>query len=115
ASHNRSLDDKIAPFLPPDWTKGPNVSTITFRELLTHRAGFRSTANTDYAGLKGQIATGVTSANKATAMYNNLNFALFRVLLPYMEGFSDPGAATRDAVTSAFYVDYIRKNVLQPA
>jgi hypothetical protein len=36
-----SIDSRIAPFLPPDWVKGPGIDTITFRELLTHRAGFR--------------------------------------------------------------------------
>lgn len=116
--HSLTIDSKIAPFLPPDWTKGPNVDTITFRELLTHRAGFRQSgaqSNNTYAGLQQQIATGVTLANKAQPLYNNLNFAIFRVLLPYMEGFNDPGPATRDAATSTFYADYIRKNVLEPA
>jgi len=114
ANHNRDLDDEIAPFLPPDWTEGNNVDTITFRELLTHRSGFRQ-GDDSYAGLKAQIAAGVTTLNKAQAVYNNLNFSIFRVLLPYMEGFNDPGAATRDAATAAFYVDYIRQNVLEPA
>lgn len=116
ANHNLTIDDEIAPFLPPDWAQGPNVGTITFRELLTHRAGFRNPSSpTDYASLQAQIATGVMTPNKTQAMYNNLNFAIFRVLLPYMEGFNDPGAATRDAVTSTFYVNYIRQNVLEPA
>jgi len=118
ANHNRTIDDKIAPFLPPDWTTGANVDTITFRELLTHRAGFRNSglqSNNTYAGLQAQIAAGVTVPNKAQPLYNNLNFAIFRVLLPFMEGFNDPGAATRDSATSAFYGDYIRQNVLEPA
>ena len=41
ASHHLSIDSRISPFLPPDWVKGPGIDTITFRELLTHRAGFR--------------------------------------------------------------------------
>jgi CubicO group peptidase (beta-lactamase class C family) len=118
ANHDRTIDDEIGPFLPPDWSIGPNVTTITFRELLTHRAGFRepgAQVNNTYAGLQDQLGEGVTLSNKAQAQYNNLNFAIFRVLLPYMEGFNDPGPATRDAVTAAFYVDYIRQNVLAPA
>lgn len=113
AAHNRSIGDKIAPFLPPDWTKGQNINTITFQELLTHRAGFRETDNS-YAGLKQQIADGVLLSDKATPLYDNTNFAIFRVLLPFMEGFNDPGAATRDAVTAAFYVNYIKQHVLTP-
>ena len=41
ARHHRSTGSRIWPFLPPDWVKGPGVGTITFGELLTHRAGFR--------------------------------------------------------------------------
>jgi CubicO group peptidase (beta-lactamase class C family) len=112
AKHNRTIDDKIAPFLPPDWTKGPNIDTITFKQLLTHSAGFRETDNS-YGGLKQQIADGVKLTDK-TPLYDNTNFAIFRVLLPFMEGFSDPGPATRDTATSKFYVDYIRQHVLNP-
>ena len=41
ARHHLSIDSRIWPFLPPDWVRGPGIDTITFRELLTHRAGFR--------------------------------------------------------------------------
>ena len=41
ARRHLSIDSWISPFLPPDWVKGPGVGTITFGELLTHRAGFR--------------------------------------------------------------------------
>ena len=41
ARQHLSIDSPISPFLPPDWVKGPGVDTITFRELLTHQAGFR--------------------------------------------------------------------------
>ena len=111
--HNRTIDDKIAPFLPPDWSKGPNVDTITFKDLLRHSAGFRET-DSSYAGLQQQIADGVKLIDK-TPKYDNTNFAIFRVLLPFMEGFNDPGPATRDAATSKFYIDYIRQHVLSPA
>ena len=41
ARRHLGIDSQISPFLPPDWVKGPGVDTITFRDLLTHRAGFR--------------------------------------------------------------------------
>lgn len=41
ARHHLSIDSRIWPFLPPDRVRGPGIDTITFRELLTHRAGFR--------------------------------------------------------------------------
>ncbi len=120
AKHNLTIDDKISPYLPSDWTRGQNIETITFKELLTHKAGFRNTDNqtgNEYPGLQQQIAGGVTLPNKAMAKYNNLNFGMFRVLLPYMEGFSDPDPdpATRASALAKFYIDYIQKNVLQPA
>lgn len=115
--HNLTIDSKIASFLPPDWTQGPNVASISFRELLTHRAGFRDNgngANTTYAVLKQQIADGVQLANKGVPLYNNLNFAIFREILPFMEGFNDPGPATRAAATASFYINYMRQHVFQP-
>ncbi len=89
ARHHLTIESKIASFLPPDWIQGPNVGTITFHQLLTHSAGFRG-GDTGYEGLRQQIQAGVQLADKKKAVYNNLNFAIFRVLLPYMEGFSDP-------------------------
>ncbi len=112
-----TIDDKITSFLPPDWTEGPNVETITFKDLLTHRAGFRENGNgshTTYAVLQQQIADGVKLSDKAVASYNNNNFAIFRILLPYIAGFKDPGPATRATATADFYINYMRQNVFQP-
>ncbi len=115
ARHHLSIESPIAPFLPPDWVQGPNVSSITFRQLLTHSAGFRDNGgNTSYEGLQQQIKRGVLPANQQKPVYNNLNFAIFRVLLPYMEGFSDPGPDTRPQATADFYIGYMRQHVFQP-
>ncbi len=113
ARHHLSIDSKIAPFLPPDWIHGANMDTITFRQLLTHRAGFRD-GSMSYEGMEQQVKRGVQLADQQKAVYNNLNFALFRVLLPYMEDFSDPGPATRAQATANFYVSYMRQHVFQP-
>lgn len=115
ASHNLTVAAKISPYLPPDWIHGPNIDMITFKDLLTHKAGFRNDENNElYAGLQQQIADGVQLSNMAIPQYNNLNFALFRVLLPYMAGFSDPGPAQRATATADFYVDYMRQHVFLP-
>ncbi|MFZ1043353.1 MAG: serine hydrolase [Anaerolineales bacterium] len=115
ASHNLTVYAKISSYLPPDWTQGPNIDTITFKDLLTHRAGFRNDENNEsYAGLQQQIADGVQLSDMATPQYNNLNFALFRILLPYMAGFSDPGPAQRATATANFYVDYMRQHIFLP-
>jgi CubicO group peptidase (beta-lactamase class C family) len=113
AAHHLTIESRIAPFLPPDWSHGPNVDTITFHQLLTHGAGFRG-GDTSYEGLRQQIQVGVQLADREKAVYNNLNFAIFRVLLPYMEGFSDPGPATRAEASANFYINYMRLHVFQP-
>jgi hypothetical protein len=117
SKHKLTLDDKISPFLYPDWPKGPNINTITFRDLMTHRAGFRTNcggSRTTYAILKSQIATGVTLSDKATPSYNNCDFAIFRELLPFMEGDPIGGSeSARPAKSAAFYIDYMNSHVFR--
>lgn len=120
AKHNPvlTINDKILPYLPPDWqaNKGPNIDTITFKDLLTHSAGFRVDGNgshTTYDVLQQQMTTGVNLSNK-TPSYNNLNFAIFRVIIPYLAGWNDPGPATRATASANFYINYMRQNVFQP-
>ena len=112
ARRQLSIDSRIWPFLPPDWVKGPGVNTITFRELLTHRAGFRLNSGlvfvTDYAA-REQIKHGIRPADKQAAAYNNINFTIFRDMLPFMEGARDQGpAATR------FFISYLQRRVFAP-
>ena len=112
ARRHLSIDSRISPFLPPDWVKGPGVGTITFSELLTHRAGFRLDSHrvfeTDNAA-REQIRHGIQQADKQVADYNNINFTIFRDMLPFMEGARDQGpAATR------FFVSYVQRQVFDP-
>ena len=112
ARHHLSIDSRISPFLPPEWVKGPGVNTITFRELLTHRAGFRLNSGlvfvTDNAA-REQIRHGIQQADKQVADYNNINFTIFRDMLPFMEGARDQGpAATR------FFISYVQRQVFDP-
>jgi hypothetical protein len=119
ARHGISIDSSISPYIWPGWTHGQNIDTITFRDLLTHRSGFRNGcggSNTTYAVLKQQIADGVALSDKQTASYNNCNFAVFRELLPFMEGqvynpfFSGPA----DRWSANFYVNYMNQHVFAP-
>jgi CubicO group peptidase (beta-lactamase class C family) len=117
ARHHLSIDSRIWPFLPPDWVKGPGVDTITFRELLTHRAGFRLDSGrvfeTDDAA-REQIRQGVQQVDKHVADYNNINFTIFRDMLPFMEGVPDPGPAARAAAATRFFVSYVQRQVFDP-
>ena len=117
ARHHLSIDSRIWPFLPPDWVKGPGVDTITFRELLTHRAGFRLDSGrvfeTDNAA-REQIRQGIQQIDKQVADYNNINFTIFRDMLPFMEGAPDPGPAARGAAANRFFITYVQRQVFDP-
>ena len=89
ARHHLSIDSRIWPFLPPDWVKGPGIDTITFRELLTHRAGFRLDSALAFKtsdAAREQIRQGIQQIDKQVADYNNIDFTIFRDMLPFMEG-----------------------------
>ena len=117
ARHHLSIDSPISPFLPPDWVKGPGVNTITFRELLTHQAGFRLDSGrvfeTDDAA-REQIRQGVQQVDKHVTDYNNINFTIFRDMLPFMEGVRDPGPAARAAAANRLFISYVQRQVFDP-
>ena len=117
ARHHLSIDSRISPFLPPDWVKGPGVGTITFRQLLTHRAGFRLDSGlvftTDNAAQE-QIRHGIDQVDKQVADYNNINFTIFRDLLPFMEGVHGPGPAARAAAADRYFIAYVQRQVFGP-
>jgi CubicO group peptidase (beta-lactamase class C family) len=112
ARRHLGTGSRISPFLPPDWVKGPGVGTITFGELLTHRAGFRLDSGLVFAtdkAARDQIRHGVQQADKQVPFYNNFDFTIFRDMLPFMEGVRDPGpAATR------FFIAYVQRQVFDP-
>jgi len=117
ARHHLSIDSPISSFLPPDWVKGPGIDTITFRELLTHQAGFRLDSGrvfeTDNAA-REQVRQGIRQVDKRAADYNNINFTIFRDMLPFMEGVPDPGPAARAAAANRFFISYVQRQVFDP-
>ncbi|WP_337871074.1 serine hydrolase domain-containing protein [Meiothermus sp.] len=69
----------------------------------------------DYESLRGYIAEGVQPANK-TYIYQNANFALFRMIIPYLWKGSfkllDPDSYTEKL--AEMYVEYVSEHVLKP-
>jgi len=118
AAKNVSVTSSISPYLPSGWTKGTGVNAITFAELLTHKSGFFSSATppvgfaTDYASLKTLLSQNITTK---AAQYQNANFALYRILFTYLNGYSDTGKsdADIDAATQKGYLAYM-KTVYEP-
>ena len=115
ARHHLSIDSRIWPFLPPDWVKGPGIDTITFRELLTHRAGFRLDSGRVFAtddAAREQVRQGIQQIDKQVADYNNINFTIFRDMLPFMEGVRDPGP--RAPRPRPLFISYVQRQVFDP-
>lgn len=86
-----SIDDPIGPYLPHEWARGDGVDDITFRELMTHRSGLANNNTqgaTSFSALQNFVATDITMGLDSDGMYpylyQNANFALFRIILPYM-------------------------------
>ena len=117
ARHHLSTGSRIWPFLPPDWVKGPGVDTITFGDLLTHRAGFRLDSGLVFEtgnAARAQIRQGIQQVDQRVADYNNINFTIFRDMLPFMERAPEPGAAARGAAANRFFISYVQRQVFDP-
>jgi CubicO group peptidase (beta-lactamase class C family) len=108
AAKNVSVNSSIASYLPQSWTLGQGVSAITFAQLLTHTSGIRDTLNPDtsYVNLKATMAQDILPANKVKN-YQNANFALFRILIPYLDGFNDAGVLDLASATTQRYLTYM--------
>ena len=117
ARHHLSIGSRIWPFLPPDWVKGPGIDTITFGELLTQRAGFRLDSGLVFQtgdAAREQIRQGVQQIDKQVADYNNIDFTIFRDMLPFMEGAPQPGGAARAAAADRFFLSLCAASGLRP-
>lgn len=115
-----TVDSLIAPWLPPRWLRGPGVDQLTFGDLLRHRSGLQS-ENRDfdntlgYEALRFAIQTGVVLSK--TRRYLNVNFALFRVLIPSLwSALPDAPAIDLDSDenTQFMYRLYMQQHVFDP-
>jgi hypothetical protein len=88
--HNISPDAQIIDYLPDHWEKGPNIEYIVFRNLFNHTSGLSSTIDlVDFDGMKSAIAGGINLPSPGGGMkynYQNLNYALCRILLAVING-----------------------------
>lgn len=122
AQKNLRTTDKIAPYLPSSWAKGPNIDLITFGDLMTHRSGIvglgANCANgayseNIYSGLKRLIAKGVSNRG-SNFCYQNANLGLFRVLIPSILGYKFTGNdATDDTETQKRYLAFLQAEIFE--
>ncbi|HEX8248295.1 MAG TPA: serine hydrolase domain-containing protein [Pyrinomonadaceae bacterium] len=113
-----SVDTPVHTYLPASWTLGNSFKTVTFRELLTHRAGIRCDKEVTYENLKACVAGGINLRDKATQQYDNSNFALFRFIIPRLNGYPKTPIKIDESVLSStyakLYADYVKQNVFAP-
>ncbi|OED43922.1 hypothetical protein AB832_02350 [Flavobacteriaceae bacterium (ex Bugula neritina AB1)] len=116
-ANDLTIDDKISDWLPNSWNPGSGVDNLSFKDLLKHESGLQSTNNNfdvtlGYIGLKDCIETGVI--NPTTRNYLNVNFALYRILIPslwsHLEG-SPAIDIENDANTQFMYLLYMQQNI----
>ena len=134
AKKNVSLDSGIGGHLPGDWNLDSHVAAITFRQLLSHRSGIKDYGNNDqsYTTLKNFFTQPVDASkntkcqpasvvnpmnpinpNDHSPCYSNYNFGIFRVLLPWIDGFVDD-PPNRAAKLAAAYIKLVEKHVFEP-
>jgi hypothetical protein len=122
----------IVSYLPGYWSKGPDVGSITFAELMTHTSGLAygaTNSRSDFEWMKSQIAAGTT--HRGHYSYQNMNFGLCRILLATINGNipvdwtwpswlnwlfgSDITDTFWDLLTIRAYASYVGDRVFAPA
>jgi hypothetical protein len=125
-----SVNTRVAQFLPQYWTQGPGIGSVTFHNLLLHRAGLGGpppdSGNGDFATAKSAIASGTNSSRVGRFVYKNVNFAILRVLFATLTNNLRPSdmppaflLVSEDLfwnyISASAYSDYVNNNVFAPA
>ena len=112
---------KVDPYLPACWKRGPRIGELTFRHLLTHTSELEKAAgkigvscNDDpWKCLARVIELGRTGPKGR--VYNNYNFALLRILAPFVHAPENFRATVkaRSCTKDAAALNYAFSNVFQ--
>jgi D-alanyl-D-alanine carboxypeptidase len=118
-----TIKSKIGEWLPAYWNARQSIKDLTFEELLTHSSGI-SESNTSWDSLKATVVRGLDNPAKPFDVYANMNFALFRAIIPFMvnknvaivkENSMVPGnVAGFESWLSQQYINYMQENVFGP-
>ena len=118
------LESEIGQYFPKDWARDDYLSKLKFNDLLSQRSGIRDYGNNDgkYDTLKNFFTQHVDAktdmkiidpAKKGIWNYSNWNFAIFRILLPIIGGFTDFSSGFESRLASE-YVKIVQQNVFEP-
>jgi CubicO group peptidase (beta-lactamase class C family) len=128
-----SVDAAIGPYLPADWSASSYIKNLTFAQLLSQTTGIKTYGNVaqTYAQLKTFYTQSISNAastacpNNTTTInvnpinpnnmgycYSNYNFAILRILLPKVAGYSeDANQATRPQTLANQFQVLVQQNV----
>jgi CubicO group peptidase (beta-lactamase class C family) len=112
----KTFNEKVVNYLPANWQIHTSYNDLTFERLLSHKSGF-SLEDRDFTSLKKMMTIPQVAAGYN---YNNANYALCRILLPYMYygkdnyKFDELQGLTETSVATD-YRTIIREKVLLPA
>lgn len=126
--YDMSLGEAVYKYLPTNWKPSESFKELTFERLLSHRTGLIKYGG-DWEELKKTVEGPMKEdefENK-TRVYNNVNFALLAVMLPYvaakkefpsdynvLKSLENKPDQLYDALGSR-YVGIVRVNVFKPA
>ena len=127
-----SLDAGIGPMLPNDFTAGTFVQHMTYRQLMSQQSGIKDygnfpqtyaalqafygqtvspTANSQCTGPQPNPVVNPINTHDTTPCYSNYNFAIFRLLLPAINGDAqEPNPAKRPALLADQYIGLVQRN-----
>ncbi len=113
---NLSVNSNISNYLPTTWTIPGSFQRITFAELLSHTAGIRNDFGNLNADVKQTVQMGIDTNLIGTYKYLNVNFAICRILVAYMDGYAPPTptAEPDELAVSTRFRDYLQKNIFDP-
>jgi CubicO group peptidase (beta-lactamase class C family) len=115
-----TLDSPIGPFLRSDWDVAAGVGNVTFAQLLLHDSGLIDLTGPiderSYAGVKWSVEHGLVQL-PGLRDYQNVNFSLCRMLLPFIDGARDPHALNAmpetdfDTWTTDHFIATVRRHL----
>ena len=120
-----SEGSNISKWLPKYMNAHAGIKKLEFKELLTHSSGITE-SGTDYINLRKVIGNAPTDPQKTQRQYSNVNFAIFRILIPFMidsniakskelQFLPKKDTASFERWLSATYINYMQQNVFTPA
>ncbi|RYY70704.1 MAG: class A beta-lactamase-related serine hydrolase [Chitinophagaceae bacterium] len=121
--NNLQPGDSIGAWLPTYFNATQTIRNLTFEELMTHSSGITE-SSTSFDSLIAIVRRPLADPAKTKNVYSNVNFALFRAMIPYLRDKSAAASQEANMIPgnpsgfetwlSNAYVGYMQSNVFTP-